>query len=239
MLTKNNLTNLSELPQQITRTWEFTITIPHWITAFFHIERGLLITFKVTILAHQMEDFYNTFCIEISLRCFKGVLYPHIVESLRIVLGYLWPNPYYQVEEEEIICALSRVSLNTGVTSEDNSTYADTPSLPSTPEILPQVELPVPPNHFTSGLQVPSELPSQSIAIYCICHNASMLVYWDIPPAVTEVISLSSLCTELISYFSLTDTITGSEWVYNSIMEIFEDPEEWIEVNDLLIWWNR
>ena len=39
-----------------------------------------------------------------------------------------------------------------GVTVSEDSTYANTPSLPSTPEILPQGELPVPPNHFTLGL---------------------------------------------------------------------------------------
>ena len=62
-----------------------------------------------------------------------------------------------------------------------------------------------------------------------------MLVYWDIPPAITEVISLGPLCIELVS----PDTITGSERFYDSVMEIFEDPEERMEVNDLLIWWNR
>ena len=40
--------------------------------------------------------------------------------------------------------------------------YNNTPLLPSTLEILPQAELPVPPNHFTSGLQVPTESSSQS-----------------------------------------------------------------------------
>ena len=73
----------------------------------------------------------------------------------------MWPNCYYQVDKEEIIHMPSRVSLATGVTASEDSTYTNTPSLPSTPEILPQVELPVPPNHFTLRLQVPSELPSQ------------------------------------------------------------------------------
>ena len=40
----------------------------------------------------------------------------------------------------------SRVSLATGVTASENSTYTNTLSLLSTPEILPQSELPVPPN---------------------------------------------------------------------------------------------
>ena len=57
---------------------------------------------------------------------------------------------------------MSRVSLATGVTASEGFTYANTSSPPSTPEILPQAEQPVPPNHYTSGPQVPSELPSQS-----------------------------------------------------------------------------
>ena len=51
----------------------------------------------------------------------------------------------------------SRVSLATGVTASENSTYANTPSLPSTLDILPQLELPVPPNYFTLRLRVPTE----------------------------------------------------------------------------------
>ena len=38
----------------------------------------------------------------------------------------------------------SRVSLATGVTASENSTYANTPSLSSTPEPLPQLEVPPP-----------------------------------------------------------------------------------------------
>lgn len=39
--------------------------------------------------------------------------------------------------------------------------------------------------------------------------------------------------------FSRTDTTTDSERFYDSVIEIFEDPDERLEVNDLLIWWNR
>ena len=65
-----------------------------------------------------------------------------------------WVFVAQSVEEEEIIHMPSRVSLATGVTASEGSTYANTPSLPSTPEILPQSELPVPPNYyyFTLGL---------------------------------------------------------------------------------------
>ena len=53
------------MPHPIARIWEFSIPIPHWILAFFHIEGGLIIKFEVTITAHQTEDFYNMSCIEI------------------------------------------------------------------------------------------------------------------------------------------------------------------------------
>ncbi|KIK34358.1 hypothetical protein CY34DRAFT_98146 [Suillus luteus UH-Slu-Lm8-n1] len=39
--------------------------------------------------------------------------------------------------------------------------------------------------------------------------------------------------------FSHTDTVTDSERFYNSILDIFEDPEEKQEVEDLAVWWNR
>ena len=39
--------------------------------------------------------------------------------------------------------------------------------------------------------------------------------------------------------FSRTDTATDSERFYNSILDLFFDPEEQEEVNDLLGWWNR
>ncbi|KAG1843837.1 hypothetical protein C8R48DRAFT_618374, partial [Suillus tomentosus] len=39
--------------------------------------------------------------------------------------------------------------------------------------------------------------------------------------------------------FSCTDTVTDSEWFYNSILDIFEDPDKQQEVDDLVVWWNR
>lgn len=39
--------------------------------------------------------------------------------------------------------------------------------------------------------------------------------------------------------FSRSDTITDSERFYNSVMELFDDPEELEEVNEVLVWWNR
>jgi hypothetical protein len=39
--------------------------------------------------------------------------------------------------------------------------------------------------------------------------------------------------------FSRSDTVTDSERFFSSIVELFEDPEEKEEVEDLLVWWNR
>jgi len=34
------------------------------------------------------------------------------------------------------------------------------------------------------------------------------------------------------------DTITDSEQFYNSVLEYLEDPDEKLEVEELLVWWN-
>ncbi|KAG1876239.1 hypothetical protein F4604DRAFT_1880564 [Suillus subluteus] len=34
-------------------------------------------------------------------------------------------------------------------------------------------------------------------------------------------------------------TVTNSEWFYNSILDIFKDPDEKQEVDNLVVWWNR
>ena len=39
--------------------------------------------------------------------------------------------------------------------------------------------------------------------------------------------------------FSRTDLATDSERFYNSILDLFEDPDEQEEVNELMAWWNR
>ncbi|KJA23429.1 hypothetical protein HYPSUDRAFT_137791 [Hypholoma sublateritium FD-334 SS-4] len=41
------------------------------------------------------------------------------------------------------------------------------------------------------------------------------------------------------SVFNRNDTITDSERFYNSILELLEHPDEIVEVDRLLIWWNR
>jgi hypothetical protein len=39
--------------------------------------------------------------------------------------------------------------------------------------------------------------------------------------------------------FSRTDLATDSERFYNSILDVFDDPDEQEEVNELMAWWNR
>ncbi|KAG2152839.1 hypothetical protein DEU56DRAFT_727563 [Suillus clintonianus] len=41
------------------------------------------------------------------------------------------------------------------------------------------------------------------------------------------------------SVFSRTDTTTDSETFYHSLLDLFEDPDECNEVDELLTWWNR
>ena len=42
-----------------------------------------------------------------------------------------------------------------------------------------------------------------------------------------------------LSVFSRTDLVTDSERFYNSVLELFDDIDEYEEIEDLLIWWNR
>ncbi|KAJ2929068.1 hypothetical protein H1R20_g8025, partial [Candolleomyces eurysporus] len=46
-----------------------------------------------------------------------------------------------------------------------------------------------------------------------------------------------ALCSA--STFSRTDRVTDSEYFYNLIVELLEDPEEREEADELLRWWNR
>ena len=145
---KNCLTNLSKLPTPITRSWEFTIPIPHWILHFFHIEEGLLITFHITISAHWTEEEFNSFAVGIFFRRrSEKSLPPHLIEESRIVLGYQWPNLYHQIEEDLIVCTPSRGSSVTGVRTSGTTTPVDPPSeeeeqlhkIPLPPDPLPKI----------------------------------------------------------------------------------------------------
>ena len=133
------------MPQPITQAWELTIPIPRWILDFYHIERGLLITLEVEISAHRETEEDNSFSLVIYFRrVIEGTIIPQTIESLRIIFGYLWPNPYYQIPETETARAPSRVSLELG----------EVPTGFSSPALSPS-----PPEELTEVPQPPSELP--------------------------------------------------------------------------------
>ena len=87
-----------------------------------------------------MEEEYNSFTVRIIFRWrTERSLPPHPIEDSRIVFGYLWPNLYYQIEEDLVVCTSSRGSIVTGVTTSGTTTLVD---LPSPPEELHKVPLP-------------------------------------------------------------------------------------------------
>ena len=79
---------------------------------------------------------------------------PHTIKDLRTVFGYLWPNLYYQIEEDLIVRTPSRGSIVTGVTTSGTTTPVDPPS---PPEQLHKVPLPPDPLPELPGLPEVSE----------------------------------------------------------------------------------
>ena len=78
-----------------------------------------------------------------------GTEIPLTIENSSIVLGYLWPNPYYQIPETETTRAPSRVSLEQGELPTGFSSPAPSPSpseelqeVPPPPPELPEFDLP-------------------------------------------------------------------------------------------------
>ena len=126
------------MPYPITQSWEFHIPIPHWILHFFYIERGLVITFTVTISAHWENEEFNLFIIKAKFRRqSERFTPPRLIEESEIVFGYLWPNLYYHIDENLIVRTPSEGSTNSGSGS---ITLVN----PETPE-LHKVQLPPPP----------------------------------------------------------------------------------------------
>ena len=99
-----------------------------------------MITLKVKISAHRETEEDNSFSLVIYFRrVIEGTITPQTIESLRIIFGYLWPNPYYQIPETETAHAPSRVSLELGELPTGFSSPA-----PSPPEELQEVPQPPP-----------------------------------------------------------------------------------------------
>ena len=102
-------------------------------------------------MAHRETEEDNSFSIEIYFRrVIEGTLVPQTIEELRIVFGYLWPNPYYQTPETETARAPSRVSLEQGELPTGFSSPAPSPSPPE--ELL---EVPLPPPELPKLPELP------------------------------------------------------------------------------------
>ena len=110
-----------------------------------------MITFQVTISAHQQEEEFNGFTIRIIFRQRSEMsLPPHQIKNSRIVFGYLWPNLCNQIKDDLIVCTLSRSSIVTGVTSSGTTTLVDPPSPPQ--ELH---EVPLPPDPLPKLRELP------------------------------------------------------------------------------------
>ena len=101
-----------------------------------------MITLEVKISAHRETEEDNSFSLIIYFRqIIAGTNIPQTIESLRIIFGYLWPNPYYQIPETETTHTPSRVSLELG----ELPTGFSSPALsPSPTEELREVPQPPP-----------------------------------------------------------------------------------------------
>ena len=112
-----------------------------------------MITFHITISAHRTAEEFNSFAVGIFFRQrTERSLPPHQIEELRIVLGYQWPNLYYQIEEDLIVHTPSRGSSATGVTASGTTTLVD-PSSSSSEELH---EIPLPPDPLPEMPGLPS-----------------------------------------------------------------------------------
>ena len=108
-----------------------------------------MITFHITISAHRTAEEFNSFAVGIFLRRrSERSLPPHQIKESRIVLGYQWPNLYYQIGEDLIVRTPSRGSSTTGVTASGTTTPVDLLSeeeeqlheIPFPPDPLPEIE---------------------------------------------------------------------------------------------------
>ena len=111
--------------------------------------RRIVDQFHITISAYRTEENFNSFVVRIFFqRRSERSLPPHLIEESRIVLGFQWPNDYYQIEENLIVRTPSRSSSITGVRTSGTTTPVDPPSeeeveelheIPLPPEPLPEI----------------------------------------------------------------------------------------------------
>ena len=106
-----------------------------------------------------MAEAFNSFAIGIFFRRQTDVFNPlHQIEESRIVLGYQWPNLYYQIEEDLIVHTPSRGSSVTGVRTSGTTTPVDPPSEEVDEEQLHEIPLPPDPLPGIEGLPPVSDI---------------------------------------------------------------------------------
>ncbi|TFK17107.1 hypothetical protein FA15DRAFT_683610 [Coprinopsis marcescibilis] len=88
---------------------------------------------------------------------------------------------------------------------------------------------------FTSPSSVDSREPRATRSCNARLHGMTSTMIGSLAYIATQVrFALSSS-----PVFSRTDLVTDSEYFYNSVVELLEDPEEQAEVRQLLAWWDR
>ncbi|KAG1725825.1 hypothetical protein EDB19DRAFT_1897710 [Suillus lakei] len=85
---------------------------------------------------------------------------------------------------------------------------------------------------FMSPSSVEKEPKATQSGNACL-HGMNSVTIASIAYIATQVHQISS------SVFSRTNTTTDSEMSYHSLLDLLEDPDEFKEVDELLMWWNR
>ena len=126
-----------------------------------------------------MAEEFNSFAIRIFFRQrTERSLPPHLIEELRIVLGYQWPNLYYQIEEDLIVHTPSRGSSATGETASGTTTPVD--PLSEEEQQLHKIPLPPDPLPELPGLLSVSDINCRTAELHhqIEVHNQSL---WEQP----------------------------------------------------------
>ena len=125
---------------------------------------------------------------------------PHQIEESRIVLGYQWPNLYYQIEEDLIVCTPSRGSSVTWVRISGTTTPVDPPSEEVEEEQLHEIPLPPDPLPKIEGLPPVSDINcwTEELRQRIEAHNQSL---WEQPSTPRQ--RLAALLTRIRSGVNL------------------------------------
>ena len=115
-----------------------------------------------------------------------------MIEESRIVLGYQWPNLYYQIKEDLIVHTPSRGSSVTGVRTSGTTTPVD---LPSEEEELHKIPLPPDPLPDIPGLPSISNINRRTAELRqrIEAHNQSL---WEQPSTSRQHLAALLTCIQ-------------------------------------------